>query len=122
MKAKPILVVDDSAINCTQVKTFLSDLGYEVLVATSGKDALALLEKHTVSLILSDVTMPEMSGIEMVTEIRSRGIKAPIIMLTAEASADIMREGKQAGANAWMVKPFKPKALTAAVEKAVSMS
>jgi len=117
--AKTIMVVDDSISIRQVVGIALRQAGYEVLEAVDGKDALAKLTGQKVNLIISDVNMPNMDGISFVRELKTRPAYkfTPVLMLTTESQEDKKEQGKAAGARAWMVKPFKPEALLAAVQK-----
>jgi two-component system, chemotaxis family, chemotaxis protein CheY len=119
---KTILIVDDSASVRTVVATALKAAGYSVVDAVDGKDALSKLNGERVHLIISDVNMPNMDGITFVREVKKLpNYKfTPICMLTTESEHSKMQEGKEAGAKAWIVKPFQPPKLLAAVEKLVS--
>lgn len=117
--AKTIMVVDDSISIRQVVGIALKQAGYEVFEACDGKDALAKLTGQKVNLIISDVNMPNMDGISFVRELKTRPAYkfTPVLMLTTESQEDKKEQGKAAGARAWMVKPFKPEALLAAVQK-----
>lgn len=119
--AKTILVVDDSASVRTVVSTALKGAGYNVIQASDGKDALSKMTGDKIHMIISDVNMPNMDGIEFVKEVKKLANYkfTPICMLTTESEASKMQEGKAAGAKAWIVKPFQPPKLLAAVEKLV---
>jgi len=120
--AKTILVVDDSASLRQVVSLTLKRAGYEVMEAGDGREALGKLDGTRVSLIVSDVNMPNMDGISMVREIRKDPTNrfTPIIMLTTESQDDMKQKGKEAGVKAWMVKPFKPDQMLNAVSKLVA--
>ena len=117
--AKTIMVVDDSISIRQVVGIALRQAGYEVIEACDGKDALAKLTGQKVNLIISDVNMPNMDGISFVRELKTRPAYkfTPVLMLTTESQEEKKEQGKAAGARAWMVKPFKPEALLAAVQK-----
>jgi len=117
--AKTIMVVDDSISIRQVVGIALKQAGYEVLEACDGRDALGKLTGQKVNLIISDVNMPNMDGISFVRELKTRAAYkfTPVLMLTTESQEDKKEQGKAAGARAWMVKPFKPEALLAAVQK-----
>ncbi|MFT3905954.1 MAG: response regulator [Steroidobacteraceae bacterium] len=119
--AKKILVVDDSASVRTVAGIALREAGYEVIDAGNGQEGLARLAKERVNLIISDVNMPVMDGITFLKEIKRHPTCkfTPVIMLTTEAGEDKKQEGRAAGAKAWIVKPFQPKALLDAVAKLV---
>jgi len=117
--AKTIMVVDDSISIRQVVGIALKQAGYDVIEGVDGKDALAKLTGQKVNLIISDVNMPNMDGISFVRELKTRPAYkfTPVLMLTTESQEDKKEQGKAAGARAWMVKPFKPEALLAAVQK-----
>jgi len=119
--AKTILIVDDSASLRQVVSIALKGSGYDVIEASDGNDGLSKLNGNKVHLIISDVNMPGMDGLTMVSEIKKMpNYKfTPIIMLTTEAGGDMKEQGKAAGAKAWMVKPFKPAQMLDAVSKLV---
>jgi two-component system chemotaxis response regulator CheY len=119
--AKTIMVVDDSISIRQVVGIALRQAGYDVIEGVDGRDALAKLSGQKVNLIISDVNMPNMDGISFVRELKTRPAYkfTPVLMLTTESQEDKKEQGKAAGARAWMVKPFKPEALLAAVQKLV---
>jgi len=114
---KSILIVDDSASVRQVVTIALSSAGYEVTEACDGVDALSKLNGKKFHLIISDVNMPNMNGISMVKEVKKMNNYrfVPIIMLTTEGAEDKKQQGKDAGAKAWIVKPFKPEKMLQAV-------
>lgn len=116
---KRILTVDDSASVRQMVNFTLSGAGFDVLEATDGSDALAKVQGQAVDLVLTDLNMPNMNGIELIRALRAEGDTrlTPIVMLTTESQADKKQEGKEAGATGWIVKPFKPEQLLAVVNK-----
>ncbi len=117
--AKTILVVDDSASLRQVVGIALKGAGYDVVEGVDGKDALTKLDGRKVNLIISDVNMPNMDGITFVKAVKQHpNYKfTPIIMLTTESQEAKKAEGQAAGAKAWVVKPFKPEQMLAAVSK-----
>lgn len=119
--AKTILIVDDSASLRQVVAIALKGAGYDVIEAGDGKDALGKLTGQKVHLIISDVNMPNMDGITMVKEVKKLPAYkfTPIIMLTTESQESKKAEGQAAGARAWVVKPFKPEQMLAAVSKLI---
>ena len=119
--AKTILIVDDSASVRQVVAISLRAAGYDVLEGCDGKDAISKLKGQKVHLIISDVNMPNMDGIEMVKAVKEMPAYkfTPIVMLTTESQETKKREGQAAGAKAWVVKPFKPDQLIAVVQKLV---
>jgi two-component system chemotaxis response regulator CheY len=116
--AKKILIVDDSRTIRQQVSFTLTKGGYEVIEAEDGVEGLAKVKADSdIAMVISDVNMPNMNGIEMVEKIKSEGHSVPIVMLTTEGAADLIERAKAAGAKGWLVKPFKPDQLVAAVNK-----
>ena len=119
--SKTILIVDDSASVRQVVGIALKGAGYSVIEGCDGQDALGKLSGQKVHLIISDVNMPNMDGISFVKEAKKMPDYrfTPVIMLTTEGSEDMKREGQAAGAKAWVVKPFQPAQMLAAVAKLV---
>jgi two-component system chemotaxis response regulator CheY len=119
--AKKFLVVDDSASMRQLVSFTIKDAGYEVLVAENGKDALGKLNSGKVDIVITDLNMPDMDGIELIKKLRSMPDYkfAPIVMLTTESQESKKQEGKLAGASGWIVKPFSPEQLLDVVRKFV---
>lgn len=118
---KTILIVDDSASLRQVVNLTLQGAGYEVIEACDGKDALVKLDGKKVHLIISDVNMPNMDGISLLKEVKKHPSYkfTPIIMLTTESQESKKAEGQAAGAKAWVVKPFQPAQMLAAVSKLI---
>ena len=117
--SKLILIVDDSVSMRHLVAFALKDAGYEVISAENGKDALGKLNGIKVGMVITDLNMPEMSGVEFIKRLRStpRYRLTPIVMLTTESQEAEKREGEQAGASCWIVKPFTPDQLVDVVKK-----
>jgi len=101
-----ILVVDDSITTRTLEKNILETAGYEVVTATDGREAVAQLKKNPISLVVSDVQMPNLDGIGLCTEIRgsSEYKEMPIILVTSLENPEDRERGMMAGANAYIVK------------------
>ena len=119
--AKTVLIVDDSATIRQVVGMTLKGAGYEVMEACDGKDALRKLDGKKINLIISDVNMPNMDGISFVKEAKKLANYkfTPVIMLTTESQDSKKQEGQAAGAKAWVVKPFQPDQMLAAVAKLI---
>jgi len=117
--SKTIATVDDSASIRQMVSFTLSQEGYEVIEAEDGQDALDRLEGTAVDMVITDLNMPNMDGIELIKQLRAKSeFKfTPIVMLTTESMDSKKSEGKQAGATGWIVKPFKPDQLLAVINK-----
>lgn len=117
--AKVILTVDDSASIRQMVSFTLKNEGYEVIEAVDGIDALSKLQQTPPDMVLTDLHMPNMDGIELIKNLRANtSFKfIPIIFLTTESQGGKKQEGKAAGATGWIVKPFKPEQLVGVVKK-----
>ena len=117
---KKILVIDDSETIRQQVKQALAATGYEIIEAVDGVDGLEKLRAlPDVHMALCDVNMPRMSGLDMIAEVQRSGPKIPILMLTTEGQPSLIRRARESGAKGWIVKPFKPELLVAAVTKLI---
>ena len=118
---KTILVVDDSASVRQVVGIALRGAGYDVIEGVDGTDGLAKLDGRKVHLIISDVNMPRMDGITFVKEAKKLPHYkfTPIIILTTVSEEKKKLEGQAAGAKAWVVKPFQPAQMLAAVSKLI---
>ncbi len=116
--AKKIMTVDDSATIRQMLKFTLSDAGFDVIEAVDGVDACAKLKDNPVNMVITDLNMPQMDGIELIREVRKDPANrfVPIIMLTTESQETKKQEGKSAGASGWIVKPFSPEQLLAVVK------
>lgn len=119
--SKTILIVDDSDSLREVVGIALKGAGYEVIEGADGQEGLSQLDGKKIHLIISDVNMPNMNGIDMVKKIKEMAEYkfTPIIMLTTESGEDLKDEGRSAGVKAWMVKPFKPEQMLDAVSKLI---
>jgi two-component system, chemotaxis family, chemotaxis protein CheY len=121
MASKSVLIVDDSASIRATVSIALKGAGYNVIEALDGNDALYKLQGTRVNLVISDVNMPGMDGITLLKRLREGPATRflPVIMLTTEGSDDKKNQGREAGAKAWIVKPFDPVKLLDAVSKLI---
>ncbi|PWK49154.1 response regulator [Pleionea mediterranea] len=116
-----ILAVDDSNSIREMVVFILKDAGFDVDEAQDGQQALQSAQKTQYDLILSDVNMPNMGGIELVQQLRQLSSYrfTPILMITTESTKEKKLEGKKAGATGWIVKPFQPEHLVATVKRVI---
>ena len=118
---KTALVVDDSTTMREMVSYSLKGAGFETLTAGDGREALTVLDRRAVDLIISDLNMPVMDGLSFIREARAReelkGV--PILVLTTESQQHMKEQGKAAGATGWLVKPFNPDMLLKVVAKVV---
>ena len=114
-----ILAVDDSASMRQMVAFTLKGAGYNVIEAVDGKDALEKAKSGGADVVLTDVNMPNMDGIELVRQLRQlpKYKFTPMLLLTTESGADKKALGKAAGATGWLIKPFNPEQLLATIAK-----
>lgn len=118
---KKIIIVDDSRTARMQVKNTLSGAGFDIVEAVDGQDGLSKIEANTdAALVLCDVNMPVLGGLDMLEAIPAdRRSRMTFLMLTTEAEPRLVQKAKEFGAKGWIVKPFKPELLLAAVKKLV---
>lgn len=114
MRRQMVLVVDDDAPILRLVRGKLETDGYRVLTATNGQEAIEIVEREPLDLIVLDVMMPVMDGLTAMREIR-RHSEVPIIMLTARSGGREKVQGLDAGADDYITKPFDPDELSARV-------
>lgn len=113
------MTVDDASTIRRMVSFTLRAAGHEVIEAVDGVDALGQLKARTIDLVISDINMPRMDGIELTRQLRmlDRHKSTPILLLTTESDPAMKAKGKQAGATGWLVKPFQQQQLLAVVTK-----
>lgn len=118
---KKILAVDDSSSVRQMVTMTLQRAGYEVVEACDGKDGLSRSSSCKFDMVITDLNMPNLDGIQLIAALRKLPGYAftPILMLTTESQSEKKDAGRKAGATGWIVKPFNPEQLTAAVQKLV---
>jgi len=116
---KTILTVDDAATIRKMVSFTLRGAGHEVIEAQDGVVALDVLRSRPVDLVITDINMPNMNGIELTRQLRKLPsfAKTPILLLTTESDPAKKAEGRAAGATGWIVKPFSQEQLLAIVAK-----
>lgn len=119
--AKTIMVVDDAKSMRGLIAMTLQNAGYDVIEACDGQDALQKIEGQKVNMVISDLNMPNMNGIELIKQLKQNPKYKflPIVMLTTESEDAKKKEGQAAGAKAWMVKPFKPDTVLKVVGKII---
>jgi two-component system chemotaxis response regulator CheY len=116
---KTIMTVDDAATMRRMISFTLRGAGYDVLEAQDGIDALGTLKGRHVDAIISDINMPEMDGLEFTRRVRQLPThgRTPLILLTTESDTEVKNRGRAAGATGWIVKPFQPDQLVAAMAR-----
>ena len=116
-----ILIVDDEKNYLTILSALLEDEGFEVLTAPGGSEALEVHKSSDLDLILTDMKMPKMDGIELLENIKENDPDLPVIMMTAHGTVDKAVEAMQKGAYTYVLKPFDNERLIIYVKKATSM-
>lgn len=119
--SKKILIIDDSAVFRKIVAVHLKSLGFELIEAVDGIDALNKLQNNSVHLIVCDMNMPNMDGIQFIRKVKENPNYKfiPIIMLTTESQEEKKQEGLKAGARVWLTKPFSPEELLDTIKKLI---
>lgn len=111
MSSKTILIADDSASMRAMLVAIVESVGdYQIVEASSGFEALRLLPRDHVDLILTDINMPDINGLELIRYLRANPNyeNIPVFIISSEGSAKDIEKGKQLGANEYVIKPFSP--------------
>jgi len=118
---KTILIVDDSESIREVVSFTLENEGYKVLAGIDGKDAQKYFDGTKIDLVITDLHMPVLNGIELIKVVRAMPDyqRIPILFLTTESQTVRKIEAKEAGATGWIIKPFVPAKLIAAINKVI---
>ena len=117
-----VLVIDDDPAVLETSADLLKEYGYNVIRSDNARDAIRRIREEKVDVILTDIKMPDISGIELLEEIRSLEIEVPVILMTAYAELDVAVSAMGKGAFDFIVKPYKPELLIHAVDMAVKHS
>lgn len=117
--SKTIITVDDAQTMRKMIRFTLQPTGHQILEAADGVEAFNTLKDKPVDLIITDVNMPNMDGLELTRKLRATALhsRTPIVLLTTESSPEKKTQGKAAGATGWIVKPFNQQQLLAIVAK-----
>ena len=117
--SRTIMTVDDSASIRQLVSFTLKQHGYAVVEAVNGTEAIRKLKQEKIDMLITDINMPEIDGISLIKMVRDNPSYKfmPIIILTTGSQVEKKEEAKAAGATGWIVKPFRPDQLVAAVRK-----
>lgn len=119
MTFKKVLVVDDSETVRQQLASALEQAGFAVVTATDGVDGLERVAEHDLCMVILDVNMPRLNGLEMLEQLKldAKNATLPVLMLTTEVQQSMIERAKKAGARGWMVKPVKMDQLVNTVTK-----
>lgn len=122
MKDKVVLVVDDSETIRQQVASALERAGFRVVEAADGVDGLERANQNELCMVILDVNMPRLNGLDMLERLREnpKHQSLPVLMLTTEVQQSMIERAKKAGARGWMIKPVKMDQLVSAVTKLAS--
>jgi two-component system, chemotaxis family, chemotaxis protein CheY len=114
-----VLTVDDSRTILAMLHHTLTGAGFEVLQAEDGQQGLDVLSANHVDVVITDINMPVMDGIEFIKKVRGSGMfqSLPILILTTESSQEKRDQGKAAGGTGWIVKPFDPEKLISVLHR-----
>lgn len=116
------LVVEDSATQALLLRQRLARSGFEVQIAAHGVEALALIEQRPPAVVLTDLDMPEMDGLELVKQLRRRGTAVPVILMTAKGSEEVAVQALRAGASGYVPKRNLDRDLARTMEQVLAMS
>lgn len=119
MSSSRILLVDDDTSLCRITQFQLEEAGYDVLTAQCGEDGLALYKQHAPELVITDLKMPGIDGLELLAEVRRLNAHALVVVITAHGSIDTAIHAMKRGAHDYLCKPFEKDALLATIEKAL---
>lgn len=114
-----ILVVDDDMFVRESTSSFLKECGYATIACESAGDALSALKTTAIEAVLTDIKMPEVSGIELLAKIHEFNPTLPVILMTAYAELDVAVNAVRKGAFDFLIKPYKPETLIYSIEKAI---
>ena len=117
-----VLVVDDEEDIVEVIQDRLEAYGFTVVTAGNGLEALKKLSMEKFDGIFLDIKMPEMGGIEALEQIRKKGLKIPIIILTSSSTKEVVIEAMAKGADDYVLKPFEWEELKAKIEKVYNIS
>ncbi|MDD1608362.1 MAG: sigma-54 dependent transcriptional regulator, partial [Methylococcaceae bacterium] len=122
MPKQTILVVDDEAKMRRLLEIMLTQMNYAVLQAGDGLEAITVLTKHPVDLIITDLKMPKLDGIGLLKQLREQANNIPVIVVTAYGTVETAVDAMKYGASDYIVRPFELDAVEAAVQQALSLS
>ncbi|MFI0490254.1 response regulator transcription factor [Flavobacterium sp.] len=115
---KKIVLAEDNSVLSLLLKFRLEKEGYKLLIATDGKQAIELIELHKPELILTDIMMPFISGLEVISHVRNKlNIQTPIIVFSSAGQEEIVLKAFDLGATDFMSKPFSPHELVIRVKR-----
>jgi len=117
-----ILVADDEMIMLKTIELRLKKDGHNVIICQDGREALKKIEESSPDLIITDIMMPFLSGLEIIGAVKKQGKKIPIIVLSAMGQENVVLEAFQLGADDYITKPFSPNELSMRVKRYIPSS
>ena len=117
-----VLVVDDDAGMCAMLRSRLTTRGFRVVTAAAGAEAIEVVQRDDVDVVVSDVNMKGMTGVELCPRLREHRPQLPVILITAFGSMELAIQAIRAGAYDFLPKPFEIDQLVLAIERAVTFS
>ena len=117
---KAVLVIDDEAIVRVSCKRVLEPQGYEVALTERGEDALKMLQEKEFDVVITDLLMPDMDGLEVLKRIKQQWAHIPVIIITGYGTASTAAKALELGAFEVIEKPFTPDAILQVVNRALS--
>jgi DNA-binding NtrC family response regulator len=116
-----ILIVEDDAATAWALEQSLSDEGYAITSVDSAEKALVALKQQAIELVITDLRLPRMDGLELVRRVQARKTRAPVIVVTAYGNEETQRRLDEAGVHATFAKPFQMDRLRKSVESALKV-
>lgn len=116
-----VLTVDDSPTILSMLNHVLKEAGFDVVQAVDGQKGLDAMQGEEFDVVITDINMPVMDGIEFIKKVRASGANKslPILILTTESSPEKRNQGREAGGTGWIVKPFDPQKLISVIHRVV---
>ncbi len=115
-----LLIIDDEEGMCWALEKAMEEEGHQVFTATRGLEGLAIFTRQKVDLVLCDIKMPDLSGIEVLEQIRKKNPQVPVVIMTGYSSLPIALEAIKKGANSYLTKPFQIAHLKELVKKTIA--
>jgi len=119
---KKVLVVEDNPMVLKSVEFKLTKDGHQITTAQNGRDALNLLQKERFDLVLTDLIMPFVTGIQLIEAINKNGIKTPVIVLSSSTQEATVMDAFDLGARDFISKPFSPQELSLRVKRTLDLN
>ncbi len=119
MKKKNVLIVDDDPDVLTMLEGLLKKLEYNPYVAANGEEAVRVIDSNKIDVVVSDLVMPEMNGMELLKRVKSRKGDIPFVMITGHPSIETAVEAIQKGAYDYLTKPFQAEEVRIKIDRAL---